>query len=164
MVVNALFFGLIVGCMVLGVVGTVFPLIPGLILVWLSLLAYVLVEGFQAVGVPAFILFTLLAIVGVTSDLWLPLLGAKVTGSSGVGIWWGILGSVVGFVILNLPGAIIGYAAGILIGEYRRQRNWQEAIKATLGGLAGIGVSKLIQLGASLLVLISFVWMVFSAN
>lgn len=162
--IDALFFGLIVGMMVLGIIGTIFPVIPGLILVWLSLLAYVAVAGFQAVGVPAFILLTLLAIVGVTGDLWLPLLGAKVTGTSNAGIWWGILGSLIGFISLNLVGAIIGYIAGTLIGEYRQQGNWQAAIKATVSGLASIGISKLIQLGASLIILISFLWMVFAAN
>ena len=160
LLLESLTFGLIVGFMVVGLIGVVIPVVPGTLLIWLSLLLYSLLEGFEVISVPVFILFTLFALTIGTADLWLPLLGARVTGSSGRGLLYGVAGGFVGFLVLNFVGAIAGYAAGIILGEYRRRGNWSEAFRASLGGIAGMGVATLIELGGSLLFVIFFIWRV----
>ena len=71
------------------------------------------------------------------------MLGAKVVGTSRRAMVYGIIGGIIGFFSpLNLIGAILGYALGVLLGQYQIHRDWRVAIKITsLGGLAGIGVS-----------------------
>ena len=146
--------------MLFGVVGVVVPIVPGLLLVWLSLTVYAILDGFTVINGGLFLGLSLFALVTSTTDLWLPLLGAKATGASRRGMVYGTVGALLGFIVLNLIGAVVGYAAGVVIGEYQRHQDWQKALKASLGGLAGIGLSTLIQLGAAIIIVTIFVWRV----
>ncbi len=163
MLLQSITFGLAVGFMLLGIVGVVVPLVPGMLLLWLTLLAYGLLDGFQAISLPLFLGLSLFAGIAGTADLWLPLLGARASGSSSRSLLAGVLGSLIGFLVLNLIGAVLGYAVGIIIGEYRRHGDWRLAARSSLGGLAGWGLSTLIQLGGGLIILGVFVWRVLTA-
>ena len=155
-------FGVVVALIVLGMIGTVIPAIPGTLIVWLSILLYALADGFTAVGWGTFASITLIALVTGTADFWLPLMGAKTTGASRRAMILGPVGAVIGaiigslIVIGTLPGALIGYAAGLFLGQYWETPDWRQATKATLGGLAGYGLSAVIQFGGGLIILIIF--------
>ncbi len=154
--------GLVIFFMLLGFVGAFLPLLPGPLLVWFAALVYVLATHFVVVGYQAFAAITIIAVVASTADIWMPLLGARVLGGSGRALLFGIIGSILGFVIFNLLGAVLGYALGIVYGEYRKHQNWRLAIKASLGGLAGWGISTAVQAGGALLMMGIFLWQVFS--
>lgn len=157
---ESLSFGVTVAFMLFGVVGVIVPLFPGLLLVWLSLTLYAVLDGFTVINGGLYAGLTAFALITSTADLWLPLLGARATGASRRGIVYGTVGALLGFIVLNLIGAVVGYAAGVVVGEYHLHQDWQKAIKASLGGLAGIGVSTLIQLGAAIIIVVIFVWRV----
>ena len=124
---------------------------------WVAVLIYVLVNGMASLGWLVFIIITLIALATGTADLWMPLLGAKSVGASGRGLVYGMIGAVIGTFIAPLIGTLIGYAGGILLGQYQKSRDWQEALKASLGGLAGWGLATAVQLGGGLLILAIFV-------
>ena len=92
--------------------------------------------------------------------------GSKSGGASFLSMIYGIVGALVGFVVLgaiapmvgSLFGGILGYSAGVLLGQYQKQRDWNLALKASLGGLAGWGIATFIELGGSIVILILFVW------
>lgn len=153
-------FGLVVGFMILGLIGTIVPLIPGIVLIWLAVLTYVLVNGMSTVGLASFVLITVIALVAGTSDLWMSLLGAKTGGASKRALLFGLVGAVVGSFFAPLIGTVIGYALGILLGEYQKRHDWQLAWKASIGGLAGWGVATAVQLGGGLIILAIFLWRV----
>ncbi len=145
------------GFIVLGLIGTVIPMIPGTLLMWVAVLIYVLVNGMASIGWLVFIIITLIALATGTADLWMPLLGAKTVGASGRGLVYGTIGAVIGTFIAPLIGTLIGYAGGILLGQYQKSHDWQDALKASLGGLAGWGLATAVQLGGGLLILAIFV-------
>jgi len=165
---EAIIFGLTVAFILIGVIGVVIPILPGILLVWLSVLIYAIFEGFSAIDPLTFGFITLIAIVAGTADIWMALFGAKTGGASVISMIYGIVGAVIGFFVVgaiapiigSLFGGIIGYSAGVLLGQYQKQRDWNLAIKASLGGLAGWGVATILQLGASFLILAIFVWQV----
>jgi uncharacterized protein len=165
---ESLVFGFAVVFMVIGLVGTVFPILPGIPIIWLSVLFYAIVEGFKAIDPFTFIILTLIAIVSGTADIWMSMLGAKTGGASGRSMLFGCLGSLIGFivgtlfVIGQLFGALIGYVLGILLSEYQKHHDWNLAFKASMGGLAGRGLAAAVQFGSGLLMLIIFVWQVLS--
>ncbi len=159
---ESLGLGLVIFFMIVGFIGAFLPLLPGPLLVWFAVLAYVLATDFLVVGYGAFAVITLIALVTSTAEIWMPLLGAKVLGGSGKALLFGILGCALGFIVLNLIGAVLGYALGILYGEYRRHQNWRQAIEACVGGLAGWGLSTAVQAGGALLMMGIFLWRVFS--
>lgn len=163
LIIDSISFGLIVAFIVMGLIGVVVPMIPGTLLMWIAVLIYALVNGFNSIGVAAFVVITIIALVTGTADLWMPLLGAKSGGASKRAVLLGVVGSLVGTLIAPLIGTLIGYAGGILLGEYQKRGDWNEALRASAGGLAGWGIATIIQLGGGLLMLVIFVWQVLSA-
>jgi len=157
---QSLGFGLAVLLMLLGVIGVIVPLVPGTLLVWMTVLVYAWLEGFAAIDGVTFAVISVLAIVTGTADLWMPLLGARASGASWQSMLGGTIGSLLGLIFFSLPGALAGYAVGLILGEYLRIRDWQLAFRASLGGLAGFGLSTLVQLGGAILILLVFVWQV----
>lgn len=163
---QALLFGLSVAFIIIGLIGVILPVLPGVLLIWLAVLFYAMMAGFEAINPFVFAILTIIALVTGTSEIWMSLLGAKTGGASWRAMIYGVLGSFVGFVIGTLfivgglIGAVGGYALGILLGEYQKHQDWNIAIKASVGGLAGWGVATAVQLGGGLLILIIFVWRV----
>lgn len=174
--VEALAFGVAVALIVVGLVGTVIPILPGMVLIWLSVLAYAIIESFgcgyflcKAIDVFTFIVLTLIALAAGTADIWLSALGAKTTGASRRAVFLGFIGSLVGLVLGtfipipifgNLIGSVLGYAAGLLLGQYHKYQDWNTAVRASLGGVAGWGIGTVVQFGGGVLILILFVWQV----
>lgn len=168
MLLEAILFGLAVAFMLIGIVGVIIPILPGILLVWLTVLAYAIIEGFNSIDWITFAVITLIAVVTGTADIWMSLFGAKKGGASGLSMFYGFIGSLVGFFVLgavaplvgSLFGGILGYSAGVLLGQYQRLRDWNLAFRASLGGLAGWGIANVIQLGGSLMILVLFIWQV----
>ena len=162
---QSLSFGLAVFFILLGIVGVIIPLIPGTLLIWLTVLLYALVErtnGFEAIDPLTLVVVTLISLVGGLADFWLPLVGAKAGGSSRRSLVFGVLGALAGTFLIPIPllGTVLGYAGGILLGEYHKHRNWDRAFRAGAGGIAGWGIATVLQLGSGLLILLLFVWQV----
>lgn len=158
-------FALAVLFILVGMVGVVLPILPGTFLIWLTVFFFYVIEralGFAAIDPISFGAITAIAIVAGTSDFWLPLLGARRSGSSRRAMVTGMIGAVIGTFALPIPlvGTIVGYAIGVLLGEYQKHGEWDRAVRASAGGLAGWGVATLLQLGSGLLILIIFVWQV----
>jgi hypothetical protein len=167
---EALAFGIAVAFILIGLAGIVVPLLPGILLIWLTVLAYAIVDKFEAIGWVAFAAMTILAIVAGTADIWMSLLGAKKSGAARRAMVFGMIGGIIGFfffgsllpIIGNLIGGILGYAIGIFLGQYHKFRDWDLARKASFGGVIGWGVATITQFAGGLLILLIFVWQVLS--
>lgn len=163
MILQAIGFGLAVAFIILGIIGVVVPVLPGMLLIWLTVLVYAWATDFTSIGYLALFLVTIIALVTGTADFWLPLLGAKKTGASFRSLLFGVIGAIVGTIIAaptvvaTLLGTIIGYALGIIFGEYLKTKDWRLALKSSLGGLAGWGVATIIQAVAGIVILAIFV-------
>lgn len=146
--------------MLVGVIGTVLPVIPGTILIFGGALLYALVEGFQTVGWPTLVVLGILAAVATTADLWASSIGAKLGGASGWSVLIGLVAGLVGLVVFGLPGAIIGAVLGVLLTEIVRVGDWRLALKAGSGWVIGWALSTVVQLGVGLIMVAIFVWQV----
>jgi uncharacterized protein YqgC (DUF456 family) len=157
---DTIVLGLALFVMLIGLVGTVLPVLPGTILILLGALLYAVVDGFQLVGWPTLIVLGLLTLVATTADIWASSAGAKVSGASGWSIVTGLIGGLAGFILLSLPGAIIGAVGGVLLTEIVRVGDWKKALKAGSGWLIGWAISAVVQLGIGLIMVAIFVWQV----
>lgn len=158
--IQSLGFGLAVVLILVGLIGSLIPVLPGSILVWLTVLFYTILDGWDAITPLLFIFITVISVITGTANIWLSLLGAKTGGASGQSLLLGILGSIIGLFVFSLIGSIIGYALGIIVGEYLKHKDWNIALKASFGGIAGWGISTAIEAGGSLIILVLFVWRV----
>ncbi len=149
-------FGLAVVFLFIGIIGTIVPLIPGVFIIWLTVLGYGLLTEFNSLSTGSIIWITLIALFTGTSDYWMSYIGAKKGGASKEALLYGAGGAILGTFLLPLLGTIIGYAAGIFYGEYKKHGDWETAKKAGLGGIAGWGIATAIQFVGGLLMCILF--------
>jgi uncharacterized protein YqgC (DUF456 family) len=146
--------------MVVGLIGIVLPVIPGTVLILLGAFIYALAEGFQIIGWPTLLILVILTLVATTADIWASTMGAKIGGASGWSILLGLVGGLVGLLLFNLPGSIIGAMAGVLLTEIVRVGDWRQALKAGSGWMLGWVLSTVLQLGIGLIMMAIFVWQV----
>lgn len=144
-----------------GVVGTVVPLLPGLVLVWVATLVYGLAVGFGTVGAVAFGLITLAGVLGIVAGVVVPHRAAGASGASRWSIWLGAALGIVGFFVIPVVGLPVGMVSGIFVGELGRTRRVATAWPATLATLKGFGWAAAAQLVAALVMaLLWVVWVV----
>ncbi|MGD2206508.1 MAG: DUF456 domain-containing protein [Anaerolineae bacterium] len=146
--------------MFVGLMGTILPVIPGTILIFVAAFLYALVEGFHVIGWPTLVVLGLLAIAATTADIWASGAGAKMGGASGWSVALGLLGGLIGLVLFSLPGAIVGALLVVLLIETFRQDDWRQALKAGSGWVIGWALSTVAQLGIGLSMVAIFVWQV----
>jgi uncharacterized protein YqgC (DUF456 family) len=146
--------------MLVGLIGTVLPVIPGTALIFLAALVYALLDGLGSIGWPTLAILGVLTIVATTADIWASSVGAKVGGASGWSVVVGLLSGLVGFALFTLPGAIVGAILGVLVTEIVRLRDWRQALKAGGGWVIGWALSTVVQLGIGLVMVAIFVWQV----
>lgn len=150
--------GILLIFMAIGFIGAFIPILPGALLVWLAVLVYAVMTGFTVIEPGLFITITFIALIAGTANIWLALLGAKAGGAAPRSMAYGIGGIIIGFLIFNLLGAVVGYAVGILASEYREHRQWRLALRAGLAGVAGWGISTLVEAGGALIIIVIFIW------
>lgn len=140
-------FWLVIIVMVIGVLGTFLPILPGAPLIFLAALGYGFYEGFrQVTPVTMMILFILMSVTLVV-DYLAGVIGAKKYGATRWGTWGSFIGGIVGVVFFNIFGLIIGPLAGAVTGEILSGQKPAEALRVGLGtilGLAGGAVLKFI--------------------
>lgn len=100
--------------MLVGLVGTVVPLIPGAILILLGAVVNHFAIG--SVGWGTLIVLTLLAAAAQGLDIVSGAAGAKWFGATRWGAVGGILGAIVG-LFFGLPGLFVGPLLGAIVGE-----------------------------------------------
>ncbi len=133
------YFLLIAGfcCMLLGILGSLLPALPGPPISWVGLLLLYLCPGMER---NYWILGTTLviAIVIAILDYIIPAKGTKRFGGSKYGIWGTNIGLIVG-IFAPIPfGFIIGPFVGALIGELLYDRkDSTRATKAAIGSFIG---------------------------
>jgi uncharacterized protein YqgC (DUF456 family) len=157
---EAVSVGFVIFLLLLSLVGTLIPIIPGVLLMWVIVFIYALVDGFSAVSTASVIVISLIALVTGTSDIWLTLFGAKKGGASVKSMLIGTAGAVVGSFVFPIVGTIAGYIAGLLLGEYWQHGDWEIAKKAGFGGLAGWGIATVIQFIGGIFIFVIFLWQV----
>lgn len=98
---------------------SVLPFIPGPLLLWLIGLVFALVNDFNRLPPLAFTLFTLLTVAGMTTGIWMPLLGMQAQGVSCWGTLGMLVGGLVGTFMIPVPicGTLIGAVLGALLFE-----------------------------------------------
>lgn len=103
-------------CMIVGIVGSLLPALPGLPISWLGLLLVYLTPNIETNYWVLGVTLVLTIVISIL-DYVIPAQGTKKFGGSKYGIWGTNIGLVVG-IFAPIPfGFIIGPFAGALIGE-----------------------------------------------
>jgi len=122
---------------VLGIIGTVMPALPGAPVVFVGLLIAAWAEGFQKVGWFTLAVLAILTILSFVVDFFASAMGAKRVGASWAALSCAAVGAIVG-LFFGLPGFILGPFVGAVAGEYAARRNWRQASRVGLGTWIGM--------------------------
>ena len=158
-------FWVAVFLMFAGMLGILVPALPGAAIMWAVVLVYSILDRFVTVGVPWFVVLTVLGAAGATADIWVSMLGARAGGASIASTLFSLagaaVGGIVGFLIGGIgafPGVVVGALLGVFLNELRVHKEWKVAFKATLGLVVGFTVSTVVQLSIAAVMLVIFVW------
>jgi uncharacterized protein YqgC (DUF456 family) len=147
-------------CMIVGIIGSFLPVLPGTPLSWLGL---VLISLTDAVPLNYWLLSIsgLIMLVVTFLEFWIPAKGTKHFGGSKYGIWGTNIGIVVGLLVPIPFGVIIGPFIGAFVGEliYNKD-NPKGALKAAFGSFLGFLASTFISVMVSIIYLGIFSYLV----
>jgi len=142
-----------------GLVGTILPAFPGIIVAWVAIAIFGFAVGFTPFGIGAMLVITLLTIVNYVIMVRIPSQEAEARGASRWSTVLGGIGALVGFFIVPVIGFIIGGVVGVYASEYYRTKETGQAWHATKGVLIGFGKSTAVQLGIGTTIgIIWFAW------
>lgn len=127
-----------------GLIGCIFPIIPGPPLSFLSLIILSYAKNWEPFSATFLIITAGLTLFVTASDYVIAAIGAKKHGASKMGIRGSILGMIVGILFFPPWGMFLGGIAGALAGELFAGKGGREALRAGwgvfLGNIMGIGL------------------------
>lgn len=146
--------------MLLGILGSLLPVVPGLPLSWLGLLLLYLTS---VVPIDWWVLGSTLAIVIFITllDYSIPSIGAKALGGTQAGVWGASIGMVVAliFPILGPLGFIVCPFLGAMIGELMGKKTQKKvAFKAAFGTFLGFLAGTFVKLLVSVSYAIGYLY------
>lgn len=121
----------------MGIVGTVLPALPGAPLVFLGLLCGAWADGFKKVGWFTLSILAILMVLTFVVDFLASRWGAKRVGASWLALAGASVGTIVG-LFLGIPGLIFGPFLGAVLGEWISVRNLRQAGKVGMGTWLGM--------------------------
>ena len=144
---------------IIGIIGSILPVLPGPPLGWLGLLLLELTDA-----IPAnywFLGITFVIAMGIfILDYFMPAISTKKFGGSKAGAYGAIIGLIIGVFFSPIPfGFLIGPFLGALIGELVfNKTESKQAFKAAFGSFLGFIASTFMKLLVSFVFLGFFIW------
>jgi uncharacterized protein YqgC (DUF456 family) len=115
--------------MLVGLLGSILPGLPGVPLIFVAALVYAFVTNFEVVGGLILVILGLLALLAFVADFAGTAYGARRFGASNWGTAGGAIGGLVGalagtlfFGVGALFGLLAGTIGGVFVGEHLRHR------------------------------------------
>ena len=139
MTIALVILGLIVA--LIGFVGCILPVIPGPPVSYAALIIPSLAKQWEPFTITFLIIMGALMLAVSLLDYVFPAIGAKRYGASKAGVWFSIIGMLVGIFFIPPWGMFIGAFGGAIVGELLVGKGGKRALKAGWGVFVGNMVS-----------------------
>ncbi len=136
-----------IALMLIGLIGSVLPFIPGSPLILLGAFIYAWYTDFLVVTWGTLVILLLLTVLSQILDYLASILGAKKFGASRWGMSGAFLGGIIGLFSGGILGILIGPFIGALLLELLHGQDLPASLKIGLGTLVGFlggGIGKII--------------------
>jgi hypothetical protein len=139
---------------VVGLLGTVLPALPGMPLIFVGMLLAAWVGDFQVIGGWTLAVLGVMATLALAIDFVASTLGVKKVGASSKAVWGAALGTLAG-LFFGIVGLIVGPFVGAVIGELVHLKAYD---RAALGGATKVGAATWVGMavGAALKLAVAF--------
>lgn len=129
----------------IGLIGSFLPTVPGVILVFGGMLLGAWIDGFRRVGWVTLTILGALAGLALLGDLLGTLIGAKRVGASRTALFGAALGGLIG-IFFGLAGALLGPFLGAVAGELLGKGHLEQAARVGAGTWLGLLLSLVFRL------------------
>lgn len=143
--------------MLLGLVGTFLPVLPGTGLIFGAILLYGLYEQFQLITGQFLAVMAILALLAMATDYLSGALGAKRVKATRAGYLGATLGAIVGIFALGPIGLIVGPFLGAVTGEVASGRSAEQAMRVGIATVLGVMGGMLIKAAIGVTMIVMFI-------
>jgi len=135
--------------MLLGLAGSILPILPGPPLNFAGLLILALIKNFAPpLTSTLIVVMAVITVLVIVMDYVIPLMGARKYGASKWGVWGSILGMAIG-IFLSPVAMLVGAFAGAVVAEWFVHKKKKEALKAGFGVVMGTLFATILRLVVS---------------
>jgi uncharacterized protein YqgC (DUF456 family) len=134
-----------------GVAGTIIPVLPGSILIGLSLLSWAIWGGAGTTGWVVFGVGMVFVLAGISASAVLTGRKLRQHNIPGRSVVAGLVLGVVGMFIVPVVGLVVGFAAGLLLSELHRTRTLPAAAASSWAALKATGFGMIVEFGLACL-------------
>ena len=135
-------------CILVGIAGSVLPVLPGPPLSFVGLLLLHFTDKYQF-STKFIIIWAAISVAIFLLDQLIPAWGTKKFGGSKQGAWGSVVGLLVGMILLGPPGIIVGPFLGAVVGELLAGKRSSQALRSGIGALLGFLAGTILKLIAS---------------
>ncbi|MCL5057655.1 MAG: DUF456 domain-containing protein [Actinobacteria bacterium] len=129
-----------------GLAGTILPALPGAPLIWLGMLVFGLIAGFERLTLWFFIgqalAVGLVFFIDYAAAVW----GVRRYGGSRFAVWGSLAGLVLGIILLGPLGIVFGPFVGAVTGELIVQKPFATAVRSGMGTILGMAGGMVLKL------------------
>jgi uncharacterized protein YqgC (DUF456 family) len=143
--------------MVVGLIGVVLPVVPGLLLIAVSGVVWAVLEDGKGSWAVAGLMLAVLAL-GTIAKYALPGRTLRQARTPRSTLLLGIVGAVVGFFVVPVMGLVVGGVLGLWIGERQRLDTADAAWRSTQATVKAIGAGMLVELAAGVVAVL--IWLI----
>jgi hypothetical protein len=149
---------IVVGALFLiGLAGTVVPILPGTPLIFAGALVYAFATDFTPIGAGRLVLLGALAALAYLLHYVAGALGAKKYGGSGWAVAGAVLGAIVG-IFFGPIGLVLGPIAGAVGGELMKTGDLPGSLRSGFGTLVGMLAGVVANLALAIVMIALFLW------
>lgn len=150
-------FYVIAGILILlGLAGTILPILPGIPMMFGGMLLAAWAGGFQRIPVWVLVLLGVLAALSLLFDFLAGSFGAKRYGASRAAVWGAVIGTVFG-IFFGIPGLIFGPFVGAMAGQLVSGSDTEHAARVGVGTWVGLLIGTASKLAIACMMLGLFV-------
>ena len=142
--------------MVVGLVGVLVPILPGLLLIAVVALVWAFLTGSTGAWVVAAVMVVVM-LIGTAAKYALP--GGELRAQQAPRRTWGLAASlaVVGFFVVPVVGLALGFVLGVYLGELSRWGDHPAAWRSSRRLMVSIGKGMAVEFAAGLLAILVWV-------
>jgi len=144
-------FTVVFCCLLLGLIGSVLPIVPGPIMSYLGILVLYFFTDIS-VSNNEILIYSILTIVVFSSDYILQFLGVKKLGGQKNALYGTFFGIFIGLFFAPL-GLFIGPFLGAFLGALKDNKEQKQAIRIALGALLGFVCGTVLKLTYSIYII-----------
>lgn len=142
--------------MVVGIIGCIVPVLPGVVLNYVGILLLHFSSRVEF-SMEFLVGWSIVVVAIEVLDYYIPIWGTKKFGGGKKGAWGCTIGVVAGIFILPPWGIIICPFVGAVIGELLDKKETKQALKAGLGAFVGFLAGTFLQVVVALVLTFIFV-------